>query len=594
MSSKFIVNVLACAVMTSVFSACKSSSPTSTNDTTQTSSTFIADSSTQVAQVLAANCTTHEDLTDYTWDTTQVVQILLNGSSIIEYSDSVTTNGTSATIISSGNYSISGSLADGQIVVNVADKGTVRIILKGITLNNSTNSPLYIANAKKVILILSDNTQNYVTDPASYVFANVSESEPNAAIFSTADLTIYGNGSLTVKGNYNDGIASKDGLIIKSGTITVTSVDDGIRGKDYLIIKDGKVTVTSTGDGLKADNEDDATKGYISIESGIIKVISGTDAVTAKTDAVFAGGQLTLTSGGGSYRTVSGTTSAKGIKGIVCAVIDGGTFTINSADDAIHSNASVVVNGGTLTLASGDDGIHADAIVIVNGGDISITKSYEGIESASITVNSGNVSIVASDDGFNATKGSRTEANDGSFLRLNGGTIYVNTTIGDGLDSNGSIAITGGTIIVHGPQSQPEVGMDYNGICNISGGLLVLSGIGSNMTQGPSTTSTQYSLKLTTNSTIAAGTLFHIQDASGNDIVTFKPVRSYSSIVFSSASLQKGSTYYVYTGGTNTGTLTNGMYKDGTYTPGIQYTSFTISSTVTTIGNATSNPGGRP
>jgi hypothetical protein len=595
MRNTFLVHGLACAIMILAFSACKkSSSPTSAADSSQTSTTVVIDSSTTAAQVLAANRTSHEEPNDYIWDTTQVVTILLNGNSITESSGSVTINGTTATITSSGNYRITGSLTDGQIVVHVADKGTVRIILNGVSLSNSTTAPLYIASAQKVILILTDNTQNYVTDPSTYVYANANETEPNAAIFSTADLTICGNGSLTVKGNYNDGIASKDGLIIAGGTIIVNSVDDGIRGKDYLIINNGTLTVTSTGDGLKSDNEDDAAKGYILIESGTIKVASGTDALAAKTDVVIVGGQLALFSGGGSYRTVSGTTSAKGIKGLVCVIIEGGTLNVNSADDALHSNASIVVNGGTLALASGDDGIHSNTAVIVNGGDISITRSYEGIESASITVNNGTISIVASDDGFNATEGTRTETNDGSFLRLNGGIISVNTTIGDGLDSNGSIAITGGIIIVHGPQSQPEVGMDYNGTCNISGGFLVISGTNSNMTQGASTTSTQNSLKLVTNSTIAAGTLFHIQDASGNDIVTFKPVRNYSSIVFSSPSLQKGSTYYIYTGGTSTGTLANGLYKDGTYTSGAPYTSFTISSTVTALGTTATTPGGRP
>lgn len=143
--------------------------------------------------------------------------------------------------------------------------------------------------------------------------------------------------------------------------------------------------------------------------------------------------------------------------------------------------------------------------------------------------------------------------------------------------------MTGGTVVVHGPQSSPEVGMDYNGTCNVSGGLLVISGTNSNMTQAPSTTSAQYSVKATTTSSVAAGTLFHIQDASGNDLVTFKPTRSYYSVVFSSASLKSGSTYSIYTGGTSTGTNTNGLYNGGTYSGGTFKKSFTVSSKVTSV-----------
>jgi hypothetical protein len=201
------------------------------------------------------------------------------------------------------------------------------------------------------------------------------------------------------------------------------------------------------------------------------------------------------------------------------------------------------------------------------------------------------VSIISSDDCFNASKGNGGEENDGSLLTINGGNIVVNTTSGDGLDSNGSIAITSGTIVAHGPQSSPEVGMDYNGTCNISGGTLVISGTNSNMTQGPSTSSSQYSVRIMLTSSKSASTLFHIQDASTNDIITFQPVRSYYSIIFSSSSLKNGSTYYIYTGGTSTGTNTNGLYSGGTYSGGTLYSSFTISGSLTTVGSISGGQG---
>ncbi|MBN2149694.1 MAG: carbohydrate-binding domain-containing protein [Anaerolineales bacterium] len=80
------------------------------------------------------------------------------------------------------------------------------------------------------------------------------ENEPNAAIFSKANLTFYGNGSLTVDGNYQDGIASQDGLIIASGALMINAIDDGMRGKDYLVVKGGNITINAQSNGLKSDN----------------------------------------------------------------------------------------------------------------------------------------------------------------------------------------------------------------------------------------------------------------------------------------------------------------------------------------------------
>lgn len=250
---------------------------------------------------------------------------------------------------------------------------------------------------------------------------------------------------------------------------------------------------------------------------------------------------------------------------------------------AVKIDGAVTINNGTITISSADDALKSNTSVTINNGALSIIKSGEGIECPYITVNNGNVGIVATDDGFNATKGYGGEGNDGSCLYINGGSVYVNVSNGDGLDSNGNIVITAGTTIVHGPQSQPEVGMDYNGTCNVSGGLLVISGTNSFMTEAPSSTSSQYSIKATTYTGIAAYTLFHIQDTAGNDIVTFKPVRRYYSMIFSSPSLKSGSTYYIYTGGSSTGTETNGLYSGGTYSGGTLKKSFTISSKVSNV-----------
>ncbi len=545
-----------------------------------------------------------EDPADYTWDTSTVVQVTLNGSSISVVPSVTTVSGSTVTITKAGTYNITGSLSDGQIVVNSEEDGNVRLILAGATINCSSSAPIYIKDAAKAIIILKENTKNYLTDGTSYI---TTDGEPNAALFSNSYLAFYGEGSLTVKANYNDGISTDDGLLIKSGIISVTAADDGIRGKDYLIIEDGNITVNSTGDALKSDNDTDTSKGYISIDNGTFSLTAaGGDAMDATTNLTIADGIFDITTGGGAGTSTgsggstpagggpgggggssggySGTLSEKALKGDVSVEIRKGTFTINSADDAIHSNGSVTIDDGTLSLATGDDAVHAETSVTINGGTLNVSKSYEAIESASITVNKGNVILVATNDGVNATKGSGGENNDGSMLTLNGGYIVANVSSGDGLDSNGSIVMTGGTVIVHGPQSAPEVAFDFNGTFTLSGGLLIAGGPNSgNMIEGPGNSSAQYSIMATSTSGLSASTLFHMQDNSGNDIVTFKPVRKTYYVVFSSSELANGSSYSIYTGGTATGTNTDGLYTGGTYSGGTLKKTFTISSKISSV-----------
>lgn len=604
-------------------SACSDSSQTivSTSSEAQTSAvaylveqvgsnetTDMSDTSAKAETVQVKNSETHEDADDYVWDSATVVPIILNGDSISVESKGVTVNGSTATITAGGTYSLSGTLNDGQIIVDTIDEAVVRLILNRANLNSTTSAPIVVNNAEKTIIVLAENTENTVTDAASYIFPEAETDEPNAAIFSTADLTLYGSGSLTVNGNYNDGIASKDGLIIASGNITVNAVDDGIRGKDYLVIEDGEITVNAQGDGLKSDNEEDAARGYVSIANGVIHISSGGDAISAQTDVSISGGQFSLTSGGGVGNYVDETLSAKGIKGLAAVTVDSGSFTISSADDAIHSNGSVVVNGGIFTIASGDDGMHADTSLEINGGEISITESYEGIESAVITINNGDIDITASDDGINVAggvdssgmmPGGRPGGGPGQdafsytgdyYLYINGGTIVVNAG-GDGLDVNGAIEMTDGLVVVHGPTEQMNAALDYDGYFNISGGVSVAAG-SAGMAMTPSQTSSQNSTLIYFTSTLLAGTLVHIQNSAGEEIMTLALAKDSQTIAFSSPELVNGETYTIFTGGNVTGVETGGLYLEGSYYPGSEYASFTVSGVVTMIGSG-SGGGGR-
>lgn len=620
----------------------------SANAETSSESSSVSSAET-VSGALAENSKTHEDESDYTWDSSEAVPITLNGDSIIADSSNVTVNGSTAAITAAGVYRLSGSLADGQIIVDTADEGTVQLILDGVDLVSSTSAPIYVKNAKKVVILLADGSSNTITDGSSYVFNSAEEDEPNAAVFAKSDLSIAGSGSLTVNANYNDGISSKDGLIIAGGVITVNAVDDGIRGKDYLVINDANLTINSQGDGLKSDNEEDAAKGYVNIQSGTLDITSGGDAITAQTDVLISGGSFTLTSGGGSSSQIDAALSAKGVKGVVSVVIDEGTFSISSADDAVHSNGSIIINAGSFEIASGDDGIHADTNLVINNGEIAINNSYEGLESTEITINEGNIHIQSSDDGINiaggtdnsgfmqgpgfgggrsgggkgqglmpgqnqgtvpgqdqgtipvqpgtadqtTVTGEDTFSETGNYtLTINGGYVYVDAN-GDGLDSNGGIVMTGGTVLVNGPTENMNGALDYTTGFKISGGFFVAVG-SAGMAMAPDTSSSQYSLLLNFDSALQAGTLIQIQNAAGETILAFTPTKTVQSIAFSSPDLANGTEYHALVGGSSTGTLADGLYKESTATGGTEYTSFTISTIVTQLGNMGMGGGKRP
>lgn len=537
-----------------------------------------------VDDATTSNAGDHESDDDYVWDASTVTTLVLNGTSITVNGTGATASGSKVTITSAGNYSISGALTNGQVVVDTDDAETVRLILNGVNIANASSSPIYVLDAKKVIVVLTEATENFLTDAASYTFAT-GEDEPNAALFSTANLTVFGTGSLAIDANYNDGIASKDGLIIKSGTINIDAKDDGIRGKDYLIVRDGQLTVTSGGDGLKSDNEEDATLGYILVDKGSFDLTTAGDGLDAVTDVLISDGEFTIISGGGSSATMT-TSSAKGIKGAVDVVIDAGEFSINSADDALHANNSVSVNGGTFSIATKDDAIHADNQLLVHGGTINITKSYEGLESAAITIAAGEIHLIASDDGINGSDGTTTSGGPGggssgsAKLTITGGYTYVNAT-GDGVDVNGSIAMTDGVLIVNGPTANNNAPLDYDGTFVISGGFVLATG-SSGMAQIPGSSSTQNSVLLKFSSAQAAGQLVHLQSSEGTELFTFKPAKNYQSIAFSAPSLTKQS-YDLYVAGSDNNAATDGLYAIGGYQVGTKKTTFSVSGVSTQV-----------
>jgi hypothetical protein len=157
--------------------------------------------------------------------------------------------------------------------------------------------------------------------------------------------------------------------------------------------------------------------------------------------------------------------------------------------------------------------------------------------------------------------------------------------MGDSLDANGSIYMTGGTVVVSGPTADNNAALDYDGTFEMTGGFLVAAG-SSGMAQAPSDTSKQYSIIMTYPQIQQAGTIVNLQDSNGKTIATFTPEKSYQTVVISSPELKKDSSYTLYSGGTATGSTVNGLYTGGEYKGGTKVVDFKVATSVTWLNES--------
>lgn len=391
-----------------------------------------------------------------------------------------------ATISKPGTYRISGTVKDGQIIVNSEAKGDVRLVLDGADITCGSSSPIYVMQASNTVIELAPGTENVLTDGGDYEVN--AEGEPDACVFSKDDLTIEGEGSLAVTGNYGGGIHGKDNVVMDAAAVSVTAKEDGITGKDGLTVKSGTITVES------------GEKGFVS--SGMFEM-------------------------------------------------DNGTVSVAAQDDALHSNDTIRIIDGVYILSSGDDGIHADNSLTIDGGTITVTESEEGLEAAQIAITGGGINLAAKGDGINASSGSGddTHAKDmfavdeDCAINISGGIIHVNAG-GDGIDSNGNLYMTGGNVFVSGSASGGDGALDYNGEFIISGGVLAAAGR-SDMAQSIGGDSTQYGMAMNFSDVQKSGVTISLRDDEGSEIISFIMEKEMNHIVFSSPDLQENGTYVI-------------------------------------------------
>lgn len=204
----------------------------------------------------------------------------------IELSDSMTDK--TIEITSGGTYIISGSLSDGQIIVNAPDSEKVHLILNNVTLGSSTGAPIYVKSSDKTIITLAENSENSLSD------TNREYGDDNAVIYSETDLSINGTGTLTINALYNNGINCRDDLKLVDGTYVINAVDDGIVGHDSVTVAGGTFTINSKGDAIKSSKSDNDSEGYVHITGGEFTINCGDDGIHAETYLYIENGTIIL------------------------------------------------------------------------------------------------------------------------------------------------------------------------------------------------------------------------------------------------------------------------------------------------------------
>lgn len=533
--------------------------------------------------------------------------------------DGISVSDNIITISKGGDFEVTGTLDDGQIVIDTEEK--VKLRLSGMSLTNKNGSAVYVKNADKAYITLTDNTENTLTDGENYTSGDENE---KGCITSRDNLEIKGSGSLSVNGNYNHGIFSSNSIEIGNGNITVNAKNDGIHANDTLAISGGTVNVTAEGDGIQAEEILDISDGEVNVTTtGEVKASTSNDFggrgemkdLSQMTDDEIQSmreqmnnNQFTQT----EESDDSEDTSSKGIKADWMLDISGGEVTVNSTDHAIHCTSDINITGGTLNLSSeSKKGISGHGDVTIDDGDITITKSTEGIESKEIlTINGGNIDITASDDGFNSggtganqnggfgggtnmqggQQGGRgqigrrnSNGQDGNqmtppnmqqaegneqdsehHIQINGGNIKI-VADADGIDSNGSLFINGGTVTVDAQATGAESAFDTDDAFIVNGGTII--GVsGSGMDESPNSYSAQNVILAYTTSQISAGDEVKITDSNGKTIAEYTAVKGGSKIVYSSDKLKTGETYTVYASGEEVGSaeIESSITKIGT------------------------------
>lgn len=556
----------------------------------------------------SADMFTERDLAG-TYEESGAVYVTLSDDGITGETDGVVIDGQTVTITEEGTYVFSGTLSEGQIVVD-ADDAKVQIVLDNVDITCAKNAVVYVKSADKVFVTLAEGSQNTLRNTDEYVA--IDDNNIDAVIFSKSDLTLNGTGSLTIESANGHGIVSKDDLKITGGTYDITAAGHALSGKDSVRIADGTFVLTAGKDGIHSENEDNEEKGYIYIADGDFTITSDGDGMDASNIVQIEDGTFDITAGGGAANSLKthesdmpggpgGGMPQNGEKPDVEDMPEMGekpdgvnmpemgekpdgenmpqmgekpdgenmpqdttTDESGTSTKGIKADGDMYLKGGTYQIDSADDSIHSNANITIADGTYTLATGDDGVHADdALIVNGGTITVTESYEGL---EGLTVTINDGTIditarddginaagekMELNGGYIHI-LAGGDGVDSNGDLTINGGEIYIDGPSDNGNSAIDYGDRSSayVNGGTLVAIG-SSGMAEGMSESSKQKVLMVKLGEQMEAGDVV-LTDSEGNVIVSYTALKSYDCVIISTAEVESGATYTLTTSGTTT------------------------------------------
>lgn len=541
---------------------------------------------------------------DASYDVASATNIALSGQGATVSGEGAAVEGATVTISAAGTYAVTGELTAGSLVVNAGDQDKVQIVLSGASIRNEAGPALNIQQADKVFVTLADGTQNTLADGASYALAE-GEDEPNAALYSKADLTINGTGALSIEGNYCHGVNSKDDLVVTGGAIAVVAKEDGLRGKDCVKVADGSFAITAGGDGVKSSNDEDPTRGFVSIDGGTFTVTGCEEGIEAQ-EVIVNNGELNITA------------PDDGINAAV-AERDSNDATIDASGDAGSTVGQDDHAGDQGGEGQGDGGQGADA---QNGRGGQRSELPDGAESDQAPEpqagqngdsampeppagQNGDDAMPEPPAGFGPQNGERPErpedmedgqmpqrpegaegerpelpegvepgqvpdgeqgggfgardgrggaggpmganASEDCLIQINGGVVAINAG-GDAVDSNGYVEVTGGEL-VGASSGTGDSALDYEYGATVTGGTVILAG-GAGMAETFSEGSTQPFALVSLNG--SANTELSVESESGEVLARCTVPVSFQCVTLSVPGLAEGATSKLVAGDATT------------------------------------------
>ena len=461
---------------------------------------------------------------DGSWNSATATRIRLSGDSASVSGGGAYIYDGDVVIAQAGRYVVSGTLHDGSIRVSAESGSKVWLMLSGADISCSDDAPIRIEQADKVFITLAEGTENSLTGGEAYSESALAD-KVGGALFSRDDLTVNGSGTLRITAGYKHGIDANDELVITGGRIVIDAPGDGIHVNESFCCENAALTIRSGDEGIHVQGEE---------------------------------AELCITSG--SFDIESG---GAALKSAFNMLLTGGSYTVRTQADGFHSGGSIGILGGNFTIRAADDGIHADSAVSILDGRLLLEECYEGIEALMIDLSGGELEIYPGDDGLNANGGSfggmfmrpgetaaapASDAESETWIHISGGSLtVVNDTArdADGLDSNGDIIISGGSVRISlsssGSNNAIDYGSESGGSCVITGGEVVACG-SAVMAEGFSGSSTQCSILYNFGYNVAAGTEVSLRDAAGNTLLHYAPPCAFSSVSLSAPGMKQGET----------------------------------------------------